>query len=196
MLALLNKMAAKYAGPGWHVSIDEAMLSGKLRCVFTRTIKNKPTPHGIRFWCSCDPVTGYLFEIIMNDSMEAWTDPISKKQRYEIRRASISQKIKRAAGRGERVSKGDAKTYGWGLGEVAVMRLAEALPDHTWVYTDRFFTTLKLATELDKDNKWLVGTIKTKFKGFPLKALTRALGTPRSQGNDDSNQNVSYTTCT
>lgn len=48
--------------PGVAVSIDEAMIAFRGRLHFKQYVKNKPTPWGVKVWCSCDPSNGYLLD--------------------------------------------------------------------------------------------------------------------------------------
>ena len=48
-------MLAKYAQLGSYATVDEAMVAMKNRVArIIRHIKNKPDPHGVRFWCIAD----------------------------------------------------------------------------------------------------------------------------------------------
>ena len=48
--------------PGQSISIDEAMIKFNGRLEFKQYMKSKPTPWGIKVWCSADPTSGYLLD--------------------------------------------------------------------------------------------------------------------------------------
>ena len=49
--------------PGTAISIDEAMIQYTGRLSFKQYIKAKPTPWGIKVWCTADPANGYMLDI-------------------------------------------------------------------------------------------------------------------------------------
>ena len=50
---------------GQFVSLDESMTGYKGRSRFKQYIRSKPTPWGFKFFCLCDPVSGYFKEFLL-----------------------------------------------------------------------------------------------------------------------------------
>ena len=62
ILDYFQENCQEYYKPGQDISIDEAMIKFNGRLGFKQYIKSKPTPWGIKVWCSADPRTGYLLD--------------------------------------------------------------------------------------------------------------------------------------
>ena len=65
ILPILNYLKPKFAEcfrPGQHVSVDEAMIGFKGRCILKQYLPSKPTKWGIKVWELCDSITGYCMD--------------------------------------------------------------------------------------------------------------------------------------
>ena len=62
LLEIFRECCSSKYKPGRAISIDEAMVKFKGRLYFKQYMKSKPTPWGIKVWCSADPSTGYLLD--------------------------------------------------------------------------------------------------------------------------------------
>lgn len=58
----MQKQCSDLYKPGQAISIDEAMIKFTGRLFFKQYMKSKPTPWGVKVWCSADPDTGYLLD--------------------------------------------------------------------------------------------------------------------------------------
>ena len=61
LLEIFREQCSLYK-PGRAISIDEAMVKFNGRLFFKQYMKSKPTPWGIKVWCSADPTSGYLLD--------------------------------------------------------------------------------------------------------------------------------------
>jgi hypothetical protein len=63
----LANVFSKWANTGLFVSFDEGIVGGYMVFYLVSKIKSKPKSSGIKIWILCDPTTGYIFRIIVND---------------------------------------------------------------------------------------------------------------------------------
>jgi len=72
LLDFFQENCSEYYKPGQNISIDEAMIKFNGRVGFKQYLKSKPTPWGIKVWCSADPTSGYLldFQVYTGKSTE------------------------------------------------------------------------------------------------------------------------------
>ena len=62
LLEIFREQCSSLCKPGHSVSINEAMVECNSRLFFKQYMKSKPTPWGIKVWCSADPTSGYLLD--------------------------------------------------------------------------------------------------------------------------------------
>lgn len=62
IITIMQKQCSDLYKPGQAISIDEAMIKFNGRLFFKQYMKSKPTPWGVKVWCSADPDTGYLLD--------------------------------------------------------------------------------------------------------------------------------------
>ena len=74
----LNDIFAFYIIPGETFSLDEAMVGCKLRCFLIVTVKNKPSPTGIRIWVLADSRSGYALRFCVDAGLLAKQRPWCK----------------------------------------------------------------------------------------------------------------------
>lgn len=147
IIALFNDKAKKSWYLGKHIDVDEAMVPFKGKAPCKQYIPSKPRKRGLKAWCLNDSSNGFFYAIaIYRGKYEAVDRPPQ-----------------------------------FSVGEYAVIALIrdvgkEYFGNGTVLYTDRFFTSIKLFAYLRECKILAVGTCNVQKTGPKAKQMTKKKG--------------------
>lgn len=137
---LMKNFQACYV-PNRCVAADESLTSFKGRCSFWQAIRTKRARFGIRSWRLADSETGYLIQCTV----------YAGKSNYDV---AINNNKELFANRG--------------LGESVIFDLLQSLPNcNHVVYSDNFYTSPQLVSDLYNMGYGAVGIVRADRKGLP-----------------------------
>ena len=71
IITTLTATFAKHADVGSNMSLDEAMIAGKVKkATLIHHVHNKPTPDGFKVWSLCDSAYKYMHKFVIADGRE------------------------------------------------------------------------------------------------------------------------------
>jgi Transposase IS4 len=136
---VLNEEIAAFINLGLKWSVDESIIpyTGK-RCPVRTYMPGKPHKYGIKLWCVNCPISGYLWAFKVYE----WAGDVFDNETTTDRE-------------------------NWSLGERVVLWAARHVPSKSFVFTDHYFTTPKLAGFLYNEcQQFITGTLMKNKKHF------------------------------
>jgi len=143
LLTALNERCQAVYNCNQRVSVDEAMIPLKSRIRIKQYMKNKPQKWGVKMWVLAESRTGFVKSMIL------YLGSSGPDLCPTMSQLTASSKV----------------VY-------ALMTQASMLGLGHIVYMDNLFSSLPLADALLAANTHMVGTVRRRIKGFPLKRLT------------------------
>ena len=144
VLDVVNAAFKKHGKLGRYTCVDEAMVSAKVKSFFIRTVKGKPDPTGFKFWALCSSTNGWAYDIRL--------DMGGGPARYKAAN-NLPQSHKMTEG------------------EAVVLGFSELLKPGQHTFTDRLFTSVRLAEKLFEKGIYLTGPCKKNVAGLPSEML-------------------------
>ena len=144
LIVTLARTFEMYWKPGQRYCVDESMIpyTGRM-CPVKTFCPDKPHKYGIKVWCLNDSKKSYCQSFkIYEGAEEMW--PGESVEQYNE----------------------------WGQGERVILNLTKDIPQKSYVFCDRLFTTPKLCAFMRwVRNLFLTGTMKSRVKGMSKQTM-------------------------